>query len=149
MPRRLTCLTFLLASCLASLAQAGWLCGGCKPTGCGCQVNWVCCPTCEQEKIEKSGFDVECEHICVPKVRLPWQSCCTPRCARVICVHRLKKQTIECGEKCVIQWEAKPVCRYCGKPRTGTDSNGGCGPAACVAPGDDRGPTPMPAAAAQ
>jgi hypothetical protein len=125
-------------------AQAGWLCGdgGRKPANCGCQVKWVCCPTYEKEKIEKSGFEVESEHICVPKVKFPWQKCCTPRCAKVICVHRLKKETKECGEKCVIKWEAKQVCVRCCKPTSGHNCgpNHGCGPSACAAPSEYHAP---------
>ena len=145
MIRFIACLACVVVAGYPSLSRAGWLCGECKPAGCNAQVGWVCCPSYEKEKIEKSGFEIETEQICVPKVRLPWQSCCTPRCARVVCVNRLKKKTIECGEKCVIKWEAKQVCTHCGKPYSGAGMGPAstCGPAACVAPGEYHAPTPI------
>jgi hypothetical protein len=127
---RLISTSLLLTACwnCATARAADGLCGGCKPAGCGSSVRWVCCPKWEKETIEKSGFEVECEHICVPRVRLPWQDCCTPRCARVIAVNRLKKVTQECGERCVLTWEAKPVCVHCRKPVQALAPACQCGP---------------------
>ncbi|MCA9052851.1 MAG: hypothetical protein KDA75_03395 [Planctomycetaceae bacterium] len=138
MLRHLATLTFLAVLCHSQTLHAGVFCddGGCKPSGCGCEVKWICCPKWEKEKIEKSCYDIECEHICVPKVKLPWQDCCTPRCARVICVHRLKKHTYECGEKCVLTFEAKAVCTRCCKPGYSRCPTMNCGPGPCGAPSE-------------
>lgn len=108
--------------------------GGEKPASCGGAVRWVCCPKWKTEPVTRPGFDVQCEHICVPRVRLPWQDDCTPRCARVLAVHRLKKETIECGERCVLTWEAKAVCARCLKPVEVAAPSGRCGPSNCAAP---------------
>lgn len=150
-----------LTACLASIVvlaglrplEAGFFCehGGCKPACAGCSVRWVCCPSYEKVKVEKDCFDVECEHICVPKVKFPWQDCCTPRRAYVIGVHRLKKVKIDCGEKCVINWEAKPVYTRCCKPGYTRSPAAGCGPAPCAVPGEyhvpgaGAAPLPVPA----
>ena len=117
MLRTLLTVASVLTLVLTSPAHAGLFRehGGCKPA-CECEVVWGCCPKYATEKVEKSGFEVECEQICVPKVRLPWQDPCTPRCAFVVCVNRLKKSTKPMGEKCEIKWEAKPYCSRCLKP---------------------------------
>ena len=109
------------AACLMLLAgvrdgKSDDLCGVCKPTGCCEGVAYTCCPVYQREKIERKGFEVKCEPLCVPRVRLPWQDPCTPRTARVIYVHRLESASRECGEKCVLTWEPRPVCGRCGKP---------------------------------
>ena len=56
-------------------------CGDCKPTGCGesccgsCEPAWLCCQAeCKMEKVKKHCYEVECEYICIPPVRLP--DCC-------------------------------------------------------------------------
>lgn len=47
-------------------------CGACGGgiAGCACEV---CCPTIEQTTQEKSQWKVECEKVCIPAVRLPWE----------------------------------------------------------------------------
>ena len=142
MLRHLATFTFLTLLLGPSTVDAGFLCdrGGCKPSGCGCQVKWVCCPKWEKETIEKECFDIECEHICVPKVKLPWQDCCTPRCARIICVRKLKKHSYECGQKCVLTWEAKCVCTRRCKPGYTHCPSTNCGPAPCAAPPEYHAP---------
>lgn len=117
MSRLFLCVALLSMTVLSHSVQAGLFCGegNCKPA-CGCEVVWGCCPTYETVKVEKSGFEVECEQICVPKVRLPWADPCEPRCAFVVCVNKLKKVKKDDGEKCVIKWEAKPFCAHCQKP---------------------------------
>ncbi|MEZ6067787.1 MAG: hypothetical protein R3B90_19220 [Planctomycetaceae bacterium] len=82
MSRYIIPIAAMLLLSASSASRGGWLCGdgGCKPAGCGCEVRWVCSPSWDKEKIEKTCFDIEYEHICVPRVKLPWQGCCTPRC---------------------------------------------------------------------
>jgi hypothetical protein len=127
--RLFACLTVMLVVSRVSTAEAGIIChrGGCKPA-CECGVVWGCCPKYEKEKVTKSGFEVECEQICVPKVRLPWADPCEPRCAFVVSVNRLKKVTKDNGEKCVLTWEAKPFCSHCLKPACGTCPEMSCAP---------------------
>lgn len=129
MIRLLVCLTALVVHLGYSHAEASLFRhrGGCKPA-CECGVVWGCCPKYDKEKIETHGFEVECEHICVPKVRLPWADPCEPRCAFVVAVNRLKKETRDDGEKCVLKWEAKPFCRHCHKPACGMCPEMGCAP---------------------
>jgi hypothetical protein len=113
---RILAVIFAATLLTTSVASAGWLCGSCKPQQCCPPVRYACCPKYEKVAIEKSCFDVEPEGICVPCVKLPRQSFCAPRRARVICVNRLTSRTYECGERCVLVWEAKKVCCRCGKP---------------------------------
>jgi len=71
------------------------------------------CPRChckisiEQVKEKKTSFDVTCKPICIPRITLPWQKCCAPKCARIKYVHVVKKVTYEC-KKCKYKFE--PVC---------------------------------------
>ena len=87
-------------------------CMGCKK---GCTKHVQCCPECAEEvcscscvKVEESRscFKVDYKTICIPKVKLPWESCCKPRCAearsvKVLLVHRYK------CPKCKCRWEVQ------------------------------------------
>jgi len=99
---------------IASAASAGnCLPGDCKP-GCNNAVECVyrCRPVCKQETVKKDYFDVECEYICVPGIKFPWQKCCEPpTCGKVKRVHRLKKDSYECGTRTVWEWELTCQCR--------------------------------------
>jgi hypothetical protein len=88
---------------------------GCASSRCGCSPPIVC-PQCKQHcelKIEtakekKTCFDVECEAICIPRVKMPWEDCCSPpECARTRLVHVLVERDYEC-EHCHYKWT--PVC---------------------------------------
>ncbi|MAT71871.1 MAG: hypothetical protein CMJ58_20400 [Planctomycetaceae bacterium] len=86
--------------------------------------DYVCCPKTEKETVKKECFTVECEAICIPKFKLPWECCCKPKCGRIRCVNVLGKDSYEC-EECVTTWEAKRVrCSGCG---SGGGCAGGCG----------------------
>ena len=107
--------------------------GGCK-SGCGQQVQ---CPSCqkyckfemETVKEKKSGWDVECKAICIPKITLPWQKCCTPKCAKMKYVRVLKKEEYEC-EHC--QCKFTPVCDEDCKVPFSRGCAHGCGRAGCT-----------------
>ncbi len=79
----------------------------------------TCCPSCHQycqltvtpDVEEKNCWEIECEEICIPAVRFPWEKCCEPKCGTVITVKRLKKVTYECPT-CKYEWT--PVCSSCG-----------------------------------
>ncbi|MEZ6067788.1 MAG: hypothetical protein R3B90_19225 [Planctomycetaceae bacterium] len=47
----------------------------------------------------------------------------------MVCVRKLKKKSYECGERCVLSWEAKAVCTRCCKPGQLLRSAGTCAPA--------------------
>ncbi len=80
-------------------------CDACESDGC------TACPQCKTHcKLEvtqgtekKSCYKPECKTICIPKIRLPWQSCCEPRCAKTKTVKVLKKHSYECP-KCEYKW---------------------------------------------
>jgi len=144
---------------LTRSANAADVCGGCKATeGCqscceGCRL--VCSPECKTVKEKKHGWDVECEPVCIPKVKCPLfnffgfgssksagcencgdKSCngnCDGRCQQVACgrirtVHKLKKVEYE-TEKTVVEWKVKRCAIDCGK------CGGGCAPLGCCGPG--------------
>lgn len=77
------------------------------------------CPRCHKycqleivpTTVEKSCWDIECEEICIPAIRFPWEKCCEPKCGTVITVKKLKKVTYECPS-CECVWT--PVCNTCG-----------------------------------
>ena len=77
---------------------------GCKAIVC---PNCYCELKCEQEAEMKSCFEVECKAICIPRMCMPWEKCCKPKCAKVKYVRTLKKVEYEC-HKCKYKFE--PVC---------------------------------------
>ncbi|MCA9150884.1 MAG: hypothetical protein KDA92_16345 [Planctomycetales bacterium] len=92
-----------LAMTLSCVAPA--MAGDCAGSpGCGCHVQ---CPECsyyckveaETEKVKHHCWEVDCKPICVPRVKLPWECGCEPKCAYVKKVHVLKMKEYEC-EKC-------------------------------------------------
>lgn len=128
--------------------QNGCPTGGCKAGGCkggcsGCKAHAgepIQCPNCasfckvevETVKEKKTCWEVECKPICIPKVTLPWQKCCTPKCAKMKYVRVLKKEEYEC-EHC--QYKFTPVCdEDCKIPFThgGHVGGHGCGRAGCT-----------------
>ncbi|MAT16045.1 MAG: hypothetical protein CMJ46_12340 [Planctomyces sp.] len=125
---------FGLLGILASEGRADW--GNEKPAGCcdtacsGCSKVLVCCPSVKMEEVEETCFEVECEHICVPQVKVPWGKiltlgCCfgddeceplNPGCGKIIAVNKLKKEKNKV-EKAVCVWEIKEVDQIgCCKP---------------------------------
>ena len=101
------------------------------PTPTSAQECVVECPRCQykcqltvERKLDTNHcWDVEEKAICVPKITFPWQSCCAPKCARVLKVRVLKKVEYEC-ERCYFQWKASRTC--CGSV------NGKCGGESCA-----------------
>lgn len=96
--RFIPALIILIAVPLNSV-RAGSCLSGCKSPG-------SCRPVPHQETIKEECFDVECEYICIPGIKFPWQRCCEPpSCGRVRCVHRLTSHEHERGAKTVWDWE--------------------------------------------
>ena len=103
---------------------AAWPCmGQCLH---GHHAQGVCCPECKTEPNEKSCYCVECEKICIPAVKFPWESCCVRKPGKVRVVRKLTKKDYECGQKVVWEWpkpEKVPCC---------TSGHGcACGQAGC------------------
>lgn len=140
-------------------AMAGEGCGGAKATDCcqnccgGCML--VCSPECKTVKEKKHGWEVECEHVCIPKVRCPLfnlfgcgsgsshgcqecgdkncqgncnGSCQQSSCAKIRTVRKLKKEEYE-TEKTVVEWKVTKCAIGCGK------CCDGCAPMSCCGPG--------------
>lgn len=69
----------------------------------------VCVPSIEKVKEKKHCWRIECEQICIPHIRWPWQSCCEPpKCGRVRNVKVLKEVEYEC-EACGCKWDVQRV----------------------------------------
>lgn len=109
----------------------------------------TCCPRCHAycqltvtpDKEEKTCWEIECEEICIPAIRFPWEKCCEPKCGTVISVRRLKKVTYECPT-CKYEWT--PVCASCGSCCGGAGAPQGAPPIAPPPPGELGPPVPPP-----
>ncbi len=83
--------------------------GGCTQS-CGCKSRCpdcdleVCKVSCEKVEESKTCFKVEYKTICIPKVKLPWDNCCEPRCAETRSVKILVTHKFKCP-KCRCKWE--------------------------------------------
>ncbi|MCA9187674.1 MAG: hypothetical protein R3E01_20950 [Pirellulaceae bacterium] len=99
-------------------------CGNCVPCTCTCDV---CREVREKEEVKKSCWKVECEKICIPGIKFPWQSCCEPRHGcRIRKVMVLDKHDYT-EEECVTTWKVETV-------RVTTNGHGGhghCGHGKC------------------
>ena len=100
--RRILVPSLMLAWGLSAIAIAGHRHDRCPDCG-----NALCVPSFEPVKEKKHCWQVECKKICIPHIRLPWQSCCElPKCGWVRNVKVLKKVEYEC-EKCGCKWDVK------------------------------------------
>ena len=133
-------------------------CGCSKATeGChscceGCML--ICSPECKTVKEKKHCWDVECEPVCIPKVRCPLfnlfgfgsgaSACCDScgdqfcngncngncqqaSCGKIRVVRKLKKVEYQV-EKTVVEWKVKRCALECGKCCDGCAPIGCCGP---------------------
>ncbi|WDQ16194.1 hypothetical protein [Rhodopirellula sp. P2] len=105
------------------------------PACCFCQAG-RCNVEVEKEEVDVTCFDVECETICIPPLRFPWECGPLKKCGKVRTVKKLvtdkKKKTV-----CTYDWSAIaccPDCRHrargifgCGK----ACSDGCCGTGSC------------------
>lgn len=116
----------------------------------GCRL---CCPGCgekvcrtysKMEKVSKSCFELECEEVCIPRVRMPWHRCCEVLPGKVRTVVRLKEREYEC-EKCGYEWHIE-CANGCGRCY-GICGSTGCATTPCAttcAPtGDIASPPPV------
>lgn len=60
-------------------------------------IEYQCHTTVKCEPKKKECWEIECKQICIPAITWPWQSCCTPRCGRVINIKVPKTKEYECG----------------------------------------------------
>lgn len=90
----------------------------------------VCMVEAERTKEKKSCFEVECEEVCIPAFRWPWEKHCAPKCGRVRTVRTLKTEEFEV-DAIDYQWnirevlcvdcrarEACPTCASASKPQS-------------------------------
>lgn len=117
-------------------------------SGC-CSAKNLVCPQChcevttEEGKVTKHCYEIECEQICIPKVRIPWHllgqkfsrkskcdtggcetpDCSPPPCGKVRTIRVLKKKEYEC-KVCKCKWT--PVCNEggCDTGSAGVDEGG-------------------------
>ena len=88
----------------------------------------VTCPQCrhrceleiKQTTDKHTTYDIECETICIPRVRFPWTRCCEPYQATQRTVQRLKTRTYECP-RCEYKWRAVE-CNPCAPCATDAQS---------------------------
>jgi hypothetical protein len=94
---------------------------------------------------EEDCYEVECEEVCIPAVRFPWQSCHAPRCGRSRLVTKLK---IESRPTKICEYEWVLACPKCGRiefnGNRAAEENG-----IPPAPMDPMPPTPPAAPAAE
>jgi len=63
----------VVATALVGMAIAPETCCGACGGGIAGGACEVCCPTFEQATQDKSQWKVECEKVCIPAIRLPWE----------------------------------------------------------------------------
>ena len=117
--------------CQTASARADSCAPGCKPgySAGGAECVCFCRPGARQETVTKECFEVECEYICIPGIRFPWQNCCEPpSCGKVRRVRRLTSREYECGTRTVWEWEVICQSRYigCTPPDCSRNAAPGC-----------------------
>jgi len=85
----------------------------------------VCRLTLETRDEQRDCFRVEYKSICIPKVKLPWESCCKPRCGEVRSVKVLTRHQYTCPQ-CHCKWEVVAP-ELCNPPNAGTHDQIGFG----------------------
>ncbi|WP_044255835.1 hypothetical protein [Rhodopirellula sp. SWK7] len=134
---RIIPLGLLAAAAVMSLASSASAFGPCC---CFCQEG-RCQVTVEREEVETKKFVVECEAICIPPLRFPWECGPLKKCGKVRCVKKLGSEN---GSKvvCVYDWTAIHCCPSCCSKLRGCCGNGcdsgccdsGCGDTGCCEP---------------
>ncbi len=99
----------LLSGLLLSLISATASAVG--PCCCFCQAG-QCSLKVEREDVDVKVFDVECETICIPPIRFPWQCGPIKRCGRVRVIKNLVTDKVQ-KPVCVYEWSAIACCPDC------------------------------------
>ena len=120
-------MTRLLAFGFAALASAAASAADCQ-FGCCTACGRSCYLKVEQVTEDETCYEVDCVEVCIPAVRLPWESCRTRKCGRVRLVARLREESREV-KACDYEWLV--TCPVCG---TKTKSPKEAGPAVPPAP---------------
>lgn len=95
---------------------------------------------------EETCYEVECQQVCIPAVRFPWDSCREPKCGRIRLVSVLKKESRE-TTACKYEWVV--VCSRCGHIHKNGDGEPKVPPAPTPpASGEDPRPPAAPPASA-
>ncbi|MFG0266021.1 MAG: hypothetical protein ACF8AM_12865, partial [Rhodopirellula sp. JB055] len=108
------------------------------PACCFCQAG-RCVVEVEKEEVDVTCFDVECETICIPPLRFPWECGPLKKCGKVRTVKKLvtdkKKKTV-----CTYDWSAIACCPDCRQRARGIFGCGkGCGNGCCDSGSCDAG----------
>jgi hypothetical protein len=99
--------TTAIMSFFANTALAGEFgCPCCQSCGGACALK------VEQIEEDEICYDVECEEVCIPAVRFPWESCRTPKCGRVRVVAKLREDKTK-KTRCKYEWVL--TCTRCGR----------------------------------
>lgn len=93
-----------------------------------------CYPECKTEPNEKTCNTIECDQVCIPAVKFPWESCCCLKPGRTRTIHKLGSKDYECGTKRVWDWSIK-------KKDNGSNGAAGCCDGTCEA---SCGAAPLP-----
>lgn len=106
-------LRFLLVTLLAGLSfplsttsasATGACCCFCRAGRCSVKV--------DKQEVQDSVFDVECETICIPPIRFPWECGPLRKCGQVRVIKKLvtdKEKRVEC----TYEWSATTCCPQC------------------------------------
>lgn len=108
------------------------------PACCFCQAG-RCVVEVEKEEVDVTCFDVECETICIPPLRFPWECGPLKKCGKVRTIKKLitdkKKETV-----CTYDWSAIACCPDCRHRARGIFGCGkGCNDGCCAAGNCDSG----------
>ncbi|TWT80163.1 hypothetical protein CA13_15760 [Planctomycetes bacterium CA13] len=127
-PLGLLGLATLLTLSTSTASAFGPCCCFCEEGRCQVKV--------EKEEVETTKFVVECETICIPPLRFPWECGPLKKCGKV---RTIKKLGTEKGKKtvCVYDWSALHCCPSCySKVRGGCGCDSGCDSYSCCAQAD-------------
>ncbi|MEO9590744.1 hypothetical protein [Rhodopirellula bahusiensis] len=108
------------------------------PACCFCQAG-RCVVEVEKEEVDVKCFDVECEAICIPPLRFPWECGPLKKCGKV---RTIKKLVIDKKTKtvCVYDWSAITCCPDCRSRARGIFGCGnGCSESGCCDSGCETG----------
>jgi len=86
---------------------------GVGPCCCFCSEG-RCQVKVEREEVETKKFTCECETVCIPPVRFPWESGPSKKCGKV---RKIKKLGTTKGKEtvCTYEWSAVQCCPSCAR----------------------------------
>lgn len=105
----------------ATASAVGPCCFFCQKGRCQVEV--------DVEEVDVKGFDVECEAICIPPLRFPWECGPLKKCGKVRCVKKLVSDK-KTKKVCTYDWEAIACCPDC-RSKIKSSCGGCCDSAGC------------------